>query len=106
MKLLTGPVALGTFLGNGNNNGDPIVMYDHLADRFFVSQFNVGTNALIIGVSQTPDPTGAYNLYNYPLDAFPDYPHYAVWHDGYYLTANKTQGDKVYVLDRQVHDRW
>ena len=100
-NLLTGPVALGTFLGNGNNNGDPIVMYDHLADRFFVSQFNVGTNALIIGVSQTPDPTGAYNLYNYPLDSFPDYPHYAVWHDGYYLTANKNQGDKVYVLDRQ-----
>ena len=101
-ELLTGPVALGTFLGNGNSNGDPIVMYDHLADRFFVSQFNVGTNALIIGVSQTPDPTGSYNLYNYPLDAFPDYPHYSVWHDGYYLTANKNQGDKVYVLDRQA----
>ncbi len=101
-NLLTGPVALGTFLGNGNSNGDPIVMYDHLADRFFVSQFNVGTNALIIGISQTPDPTGSYNLYNYPLDAFPDYPHYSVWHDGYYLTANKNQGDKVYVLNRQA----
>ena len=101
-ELLTGPVALGTFLGNGNSNGDPIVMYDHLADRFFVSQFNIGTNALIIGVSQTPDPTGSYNLYNYPLDAFPDYPHYSIWHDGYYLTANKNQGDKVYVLNRQA----
>lgn len=101
-SLLTGPVALGTFLGNGNSNGDPIVMYDHLADRFFVSQFNVSTNALIIGISQTPDPTGSYNLYNYPLDAFPDYPHYSVWHDGYYLTANKNQGDKVYVLNRQA----
>jgi hypothetical protein len=100
--LLAGPTALGTFLGNGNSNGDPIVMYDHLADRFFVSQFNVGTNALIIGVSQTPDPTGSYNVYNYPLDAFPDYPHYAIWHDGYYLTANKTQGNLTYVLDRQA----
>ena len=100
-NLLTGPVALGTFLGNGNSNGDPIVMYDHLADRFFVSQFNIGTNALIIGVSQTPDPTGAYNLYNFPLDSFPDYPHYSVWHDGYYLTANKN-GNKVFALDREA----
>ncbi|MFT5256038.1 MAG: hypothetical protein ACI9RL_001392, partial [Candidatus Paceibacteria bacterium] len=100
--LLAGPTTLGTFLGNGNSNGDPIVMYDHLADRFFVSQFNIGTNSLIIGISQTSDPTGSYNVYDFPLDAFPDYPHYSVWHDGYYLTANKTQGNKTYVLDRQA----
>ncbi len=100
--LLAGPTTLGTFLGNGNSNGDPIVMYDHLADRFFVSQFNIATNSLIIGISQTPDPTGSYNVYDFSLDAFPDYPHYSIWHDGYYLTANKTQGNKTYVLDRQA----
>ncbi|MEE4248494.1 MAG: hypothetical protein V2I33_24200, partial [Kangiellaceae bacterium] len=33
-NLLVGPTDLGTFLGSGNNSGDPIVMYDHLADRF------------------------------------------------------------------------
>lgn len=99
-NLLTGPTFLGTFLGSGNNNGDPIVMYDQLADRFFVSQFRVSDNALIIGVSETPDPTGAYNVYEYPLDAFPDYPHYSIWHNGYYLTANKNGGNTTYALDR------
>lgn len=100
--LLAGPTFLGTFLGSGNNNGDPIVMYDEMADRFFVSQFRVSNNALIIGISDTPDPTGSYNVYEYPLDAFPDYPHYAIWPDGYYLTANKFNGNTTYVLDRQA----
>tara|TARA_R100000306_G_scaffold62424_1_gene69989 strand:- start:14808 stop:16985 length:2178 start_codon:yes stop_codon:yes gene_type:complete len=99
-NILTGPTFLGTFLGNGSSNGDPIVMYDHLADRFFVSQFQISNNALIVGVSDSPDPTGSYNVYSFPLDAFPDYPHYAIWHDGYYLTANKFQGNTTYVLDR------
>ncbi|GER59149.1 T9SS type A sorting domain-containing protein [Patiriisocius marinus] len=99
--LLSGPTFLGTFLGSGNNNGDPIVMYDQLADRFFVSQFRTSDNALIIGVSETPDPTGSYNLYSYSLDAFPDYPHYSIWPDAYFLTANKFNGNTTYAIDRQ-----
>ncbi len=97
--LLLGPVSLAAFLGSGNNDGDPIVMYDQLADRFFVSQFRVSDNALIIGVSTTPDPTGTYYVYEYPLSTFPDYPHYTVWPDGYYLTANKG-GLNTYVFER------
>ena len=76
-------------------------MYDQLADRFFVSQFGAATNSLVIGVSETPDPTGAYFVYEFVFDNFPDYPHYSIWHDGYYLTANKS-GETVYVLERDV----
>ncbi len=100
-SLLAGPIALSTFLGSGNNDGDPIVMYDQLADRFFVSQFRVSDNALIIGVSSTPDPTGTFFVYEYPLSSFPDYPHYSVWPDGYYLTANKA-GLATYAFERDV----
>lgn len=100
-NLLVGPIPLSSFLGSGNNDGDPIVMYDHLADRWFVSQFRVSDNALIIGVSTTPDPTGTFNVYEYPLSTFPDYPHYSVWPNGYYLTANK-QGLATYVFERDV----
>ena len=100
--LLTGPTFLGTFLGSGNNDGDPIVLYDHLADRFFVSQFRPSTNGLIIGVSTSPDPTGSYNVYEYDLDSFPDYPHYTVWPDAYYVTANKNSGFFNYAFDRQA----
>ncbi len=99
-NVLAGPTSLSTFLNSGNNDGDPIVMYDQLADRFFVSQFRQSDDALIIGVSTTPDPTGTYNLYSFPLDAFPDYPHYTVWPDAYYLTANKFTGNRIFALDR------
>lgn len=100
--LLFGPISLGDFFQNGVNSGDPIVMYDQLADRFFVSQFRTSNNALLIAVSETADPTGAYNLYEFPLNSFPDYPKYSVWPDGYYMTANKFTGNTTYVLERDV----
>lgn len=101
-NVLAGPTSLGAFLGSGNNSGDPIIMYDHLADRYFVSQFGAASNSLVLGVSDTSDPTGAYNVYQFIFDSFPDYPHYSIWPDGYYLTANKGGANKVYVIERDV----
>lgn len=100
--LLAGPTFLGDFLGDNQNSGDPIIIYDHLADRWFVSQFNTGTDALVIAISKGPDPTGDYDLYQFELDAFPDYPHYAIWPDAYYVTANKSAGNTTYALDRDA----
>lgn len=100
-NLLAGPTSLGNFIGDNQESGDPIIMYDQLADRWFVSQFNTTTDGLAIAISETPDPTGAYFLYEFPLDSFPDYPHYSVWHDAYYLTANKA-GETIYALERDV----
>lgn len=100
-NVLAGPSVLGTLWPGNVNDGDPIILYDQLADRWFISQFNTGTNGLLIAVSTTPDPTGTYNTWEYPLDSFPDYPHYTIWHDAYYLTANKT-GNHTYALDRQA----
>src|SRR5207245_7602577 len=53
------------------NRGDPFVFYDHLADRWVVSDFAFssypGTNFYeCIGVSNGPDPTGPYTLYALP----------------------------------------
>jgi hypothetical protein len=98
-SLLVGPTSLGAFIGGGN--GDPIIIYDRLADRWFLSQFRISTDSLIIGVSTTNDPTGSYHLYNFPLNSFPDYPHYAVWPEAYMLTANKS-GQTTYALERDV----
>lgn len=106
--LLVGPVALGNFLGTGNNNGDPIVLYDQLADRWLVSQFGPGAQSLVVGISETEDPTGAYNVYEFLSGQFEDYPHYSVWPDGYYLTTNGSGGGggfnprEVFVLERDV----
>lgn len=100
-NVIAGPTMLGTFLGSPSNSGDPIILYDQLADRYFVSEFGTGSS-LLLGVSDSPDPTGAYNVYQFNLDAFPDYPHYSVWHDGYYVTANKFTGNTTYVIDRDA----
>lgn len=101
---LVGPNSLGSIwnslIGTNVNDGDPIVMYDHYVDRWFVSQFRTSNNALLVGVSQTSDPTGSYYLYEFPLgSSFPDYPKYSIWTDGYYITANKS-GDQCYALER------
>ncbi len=73
-----------------NNNGDPIVLYDQLADRWFLSQFAVddpNNQSICVACSQTPDPTGAYYRYqfNFTTD-FPDYPKFGVWGDAYTAT--------------------
>ena len=71
--------------------GDPIVMWDSLADRWFISEF-ASNNTLCVMVSMSPDPVGGgwflYAFANVP-GGFPDYPKYAVWPDAYYMTANQ-----------------
>ena len=105
--LIVGPIALGTFFGS-NNTGDPIILYDHLADRWIISQFGDGVQSLLFAVSETSDPTGAYFMYEILEGRFEDYPHYSVWPDGYYLTTNGAGGGggfnprDVFVLERDA----
>jgi len=95
---LWGPSALTSIITS--NAGDPIVMYDRFADRWFLSGFGNG-NSLSFAVSQTNDPTGAYYVWEFTMSSFPDYPKYGLWHDGYYITANKS-GEDCFVLDRDA----
>ncbi len=79
----------------GTEDGDPIVLYDSYADRWLISQFCVSVanpnNHQLIAISQTPDPTGAYFVYDFmmPNNKFNDYPKFGVWPDGYYMTDNQ-----------------
>jgi hypothetical protein len=75
-----------------NNDGDPIVLYDHLADRWLVSQFAIGDDGhQCVAVSAGADPTGAYHRYDFVVSpaAFNDYPKLGVWGDAYYMSANE-----------------
>ncbi|MGH2407414.1 MAG: carboxypeptidase-like regulatory domain-containing protein [Candidatus Limnocylindrales bacterium] len=81
------------------NDGDPIVMYDPLADRWMVSQFALpnfpsGPYYQCIAVSQTADPTGAWYRYSfvYSTTKMNDYPKFGVWPDGYYMSTNQFTG--------------
>ncbi|HET8647926.1 MAG TPA: hypothetical protein VFO85_20695, partial [Vicinamibacteria bacterium] len=72
------------------NNGDPIILYDHLADRWLLSQFTTAAPFhQCIAISQTPDPRGAWYRYDFviPSGRFNDYPKFGVWPDGYYMSA-------------------
>jgi len=93
---------LGTLWGLSSNNGDPIVMYDKFADRWFLAQFGSSTDRKIyIAVSQTNDPQGSYYTWTYVSPQFPDYLKFSIWQDGYYMTSNQAT-DKVYVFERSV----
>ncbi|HXF69291.1 MAG TPA: hypothetical protein VNK89_05760 [Thermoflexus sp.] len=89
------------------DDGDPIVLYDQFADRWFLSQFyvtdavnNTGPSRHCVAISQTGDPLGAYYVYEFIWPDFPpnpdnahifmDYPHHAVWApDTYWMTAHE-----------------
>jgi hypothetical protein len=74
--------------------GDPVVLYDQLANRWIITQFASATGGTpitdqCIAVSTTSDATGTYNRYGYHLGSnFFDYPHLGVWPDGYYMSMN------------------
>ena len=75
-----------------NNNGDPIVLYDHLADRWLISYMAwPGPYYECIAISQTGDPTGAWWTYEflYSNTKPNDYPKLGVWPDGYYMSVNQ-----------------
>jgi len=82
-----------------NNQGDPTVIYDHLADRYIVADFawtNIqdGPYYECIAVSKSSDPvTGGWYLYGVRADDashpwLPDYPKMGLWPDGIYMTSN------------------
>ncbi len=72
-------------------SGDPVVLYDHLANRWLISQF-AGTSTITdecVAISTTSDATGSYYRYGFHLGSnFFDYPHLGVWPDGYYMSMN------------------
>jgi hypothetical protein len=70
------------------DGGDPIVVYDQLANRWLVSQFQFD-NSQCVAISTSSDATGSYHRYQFSFgNDFPDYPKFGVWPDAYYYSAN------------------
>ena len=120
-KLVYGPApisAIFTGLGDGicdtYDDGDPVAVYDSIANRFVVTQFALpnfpnGPFYECIAVSATSDPMGAWHRYSYSFDVINDYPKFGVWPDGYYMTFNQFSsgsfnwaGQGVAVLERDL----
>ncbi len=112
----------GTPCGANQNQGDPFVFYDQMADRWVISDFAFPSfpgNSFwqCIAVSQTGNPVaGPWNLYALQVDpANPtqlgDYPKFALWNNpqpggAYFLTVNlftnnrTFNGVRAFALDR------
>jgi hypothetical protein len=79
------------------DGGDPVVLYDHLAGRWLVSQLQYNTTftqaAQCVAVSTNSDATGSYNRYEFDFGSnFPDYPKFGIWPDAYYNSINVFPG--------------
>src|SRR5207249_283756 len=90
-----GPLAItALFSGFGgvcqtSGEGDPVVLYDRIANRWVINQF-AGTSTptdACVAVSTTSDATGAWNRYAFHLGSnlFID-PKLSIWPDGYYMS--------------------
>jgi hypothetical protein len=123
---LSGPTTFNSFFsslgsatpcGNNQNDGDGVVFYDHLANRWVVTDFAFASfpgNSFYecIGVSKTGDPVaGGWWLYALQIDSanptyLGDYPKFGLWPDAYYLSVNlfsnttTFNGVRVYALNR------
>jgi hypothetical protein len=86
-----------------DNDGDPIVQYDQLANRWVLTQFAVSATPYTqcVAVSTSPDPTGTYHRYafSYSRD-FNDYPKMGVWPDAYYITYNMFKNGRSFSGNR------
>ncbi len=81
-----------------SGSGDPVVLYDKIANRWVITQFAVSTGTSVpnrecIAVSTTSDATGTYNRYDFDLrplggSNFYDYPKLGSWTDAYYMAMN------------------
>ena len=86
-----------------DNDGDPIVQYDQLADRWILTQFAVSARPYTqcVAVSTTPDPTGSYFRYAFSYNRdFNDYPKMGVWPDAYYITYNIFRNGSTFTGNR------
>jgi hypothetical protein len=133
---LTTPESVYTFFGLDPNTNpilsDPRCYYDAPTQRWFVSMinvlnFNTGRSNIVLAVSQTSDPTGAFNIYSIdttddglngtPADSgcnssdpcFGDQPTLGADTNGIYLTtnefgifANVFNGAQVYALSKSA----
>ena len=102
---LLGPVPLGVLWTDfdipdcTDLSGDPVVLYDQLADRWILTQFTTRgpTFYNCVAVSATGDPTGAYHRYAFSAGPnFPDYPKYGVWPNAYFLSTREFAPDDTF----------
>jgi hypothetical protein len=95
-------------------SGDPVVLYDQIADRWILTQFALPDPPYYecFAVSRTATPTdipGDWHVYSFLVHQtkMNDYPKIGVWPDGYYMSVNQFDehgwaGAGAFVFDRSA----
>lgn len=94
---VVGPITIDDFfapLGGTNCTAggtfDPNTLYDEKEDRYIIAADGAG-NAYCVAVSQTSNPVGIWNLYEFPTNVggnFFDYPHAGVGENAIFMGGN------------------
>ena len=103
-RQLLAPTNMGSLYRAGDpcrelGRGDPVVQYDQFANRWLLTQFAFARDSNnkrvppfyeCIAITTGADPTGRYFAYTFLIDneLFPDYPHFGVWPNGYYMSVH------------------
>jgi hypothetical protein len=96
--LLYGPADTGTLWQDfpiedcTDPSGDPVVVYDDVANRWILTQFTTRDPTFYncVAVSTTSDPLGPYYRYAFSTGPFfPDYPKYGIMGKGLYITTRE-----------------
>lgn len=106
-----GPANINTlFAGFGGaceteNAGDPIVLYDQIADRWLLTQFSDSTGPGFfncVALSTTSNPLGTYHRWAFSTATFPDYPKYGIWPNAYLISTREVNAGVIgaYAIDR------
>ena len=84
------------------DDDNPTTLYDHLADRWLMSQvahpnFPLGPFYQCIAISQTGDPTGAWYRYEFPIPVSKGnhHPTFGLWPDGYYMSCDQSNNGSL-----------
>ena len=80
--------------------GDPIILYYKPARRWFLTEFSSSGNRLLVYVSQTSNPQGAYYRYAFTCTNFPDYPKYgfSATSDAFLVSTNEGGPPTTYAM--------
>lgn len=106
-----GPANINTLFGGfggaceTENAGDPIVLYDQIADRWLLTQFSDSTGPGFfncVALSTTNNPLGTYFRWAFSTATFPDYPKYGVWPNAYLISTREVNAGLIgaYAIDR------
>jgi PKD repeat protein len=105
---LAGPTTFSSLAPSGDgcrtSVSDPIVLFDRLANRWFLLEMGGTSSApkMCIYISKTENPvSGGWWFYGFSTPTQNDYPHCGVWPNAYVCTDNEGQANvTAYAYDR------